>query len=74
MEAYHDLWVISDAFLKEIVDALHKLRRSWAKKKPPVKMYIFQEFNISSHYATSGISNVINRFLNAFVEALNTRA
>ena len=60
--------------MKEIIDALHKLRRSWAKKKPPVKMYIFQEFNISSHFATSGISNIINRFLNAFVEALNTCA
>ena len=75
VEAYHDIWVVGDLFLKETADALFGLRRSASAANKPANIhYLFKYFNVSTHHNTSGISNVVNRFLNAFVEPLNTRA
>ena len=73
LEAYHDLWIIGDQFLKEIIDTLFTLRSKGAAMKPLKIPYLFSEFNVSAYYTTSRISNIINKFLFSFVEGLNTR-
>ena len=66
--------MIGDAFLKETLDAFYALRRTVLAAKKPVNIpYLLKQFNVSGHYMTSGIANIINRFINALVELLNKR-
>ena len=65
--------MVGDQFLRNNKDALFQLRWSGMQCNPRSVPYMFQEFNISTYYVTSEISNIITRFMNAFVEALNEK-
>ena len=71
IEAYHDLWVIGDDFLRETIDELFSLRKTVRSRAS--YPYIFKNFNVRGYYVTSGITNIICRVTHALVEALNER-
>ena len=58
--------------MKEIQDSLFAMKRSaLSRSKPDSVPFLLKHFNAHVFYNTSNISNVISRFTNAFVEALN---
>ena len=63
--------MVSDRFLKDAHDSLFAIRRAGARKKPKVILYVFQQSNVKVFYPNEGITNVICRFINALVDALN---
>ena len=65
---------MGDQFLKDIQDLLFAIRHAGALKKPKIIPYVFQQFNVRVFYPNDGISNVICRFINALVDALNNHA
>ena len=74
VEAYHDVWVLGDTFLKETVNSLIALNNSASSKHctPP---YLFQQYNVKPFYnvkisAARGLACLLNPLL----EALNEQA
>ena len=71
IKAYHSTWIIGDHFLKESLQALFDMRNAAVQSDKP-QPYLFKHYNVLGHYlTTAGINNVITRFLNGFIEALN---
>ena len=72
MSAANDLWFVGDTFLAEIYHALSNLKHKavTGKKQLP---YICEYYNISSYMAPPNAVNkeVLSRFVNALVKALN---
>ena len=80
MEAFHDIWVVGDEFIKDSVATIQTLGWLTLQKRPvqqstgppPNKMFLFNNFNVLTYYcslATRGL----NRLLYPFVDALNAR-
>ena len=68
---YHSIWIIGDHFLKEALQPLFDMRNHTVKQDKLLP-YLFRHYNVSGHHPTSAaVHNVITRFLNTFVEALN---
>ena len=59
--------------MKEILEQLFAIKKKGAQSKPKTIPYIFKNFNVSGYYANFGITNIINVFMHALVEALNGR-
>ena len=66
-----DIWFLGDTFLKDTIDALFAMKKAAVIIKQP-KPYIFNYFNISGHYVTtgSGIKGVA-WLLNPLIHGLN---
>ena len=69
-EAYHDLWIVGDTFLKETSSDLYDLQDKASQKQQPVP-FIFKYFNVRGFYTNKGVRSGINRLLDPLVEALN---
>ena len=86
MEAYHNIWIVADTFLKDCAGSLKILNSSAiassdfkllnnkavATKQVKNKLFIHQNFNISIQYAGLVVRGV-NRLLYPFTELLNIR-
>ena len=74
IQALNDVWLIGDAFLKEIFPILQglKTQKIMLKKPPP---YIYEYFNTFGFITCNGTSqrNILARLLNALIEAFNRR-
>ena len=71
MLAKEDLWFIGDAFLKDSIDALFALKTSAVLKKQG-KPYIFNHFNVSGHYVSTGSAiRGLARYMNPLIHGLN---
>ena len=68
IRAKEDIWFIGDTFLKDTIDALFAMKKAVVIIKQP-KPYIFNYFNISSHYIRG-----IARLLNPLIHGLNEEA
>ena len=71
LAAAKDVWFIGDTVLHDTFFTLANMRREAKinKREPP---YLYGQYNISAfHMAKSMISNVLTRFCNSFIEAMN---
>ena len=74
VEAYHDVWVLGDTFLKETVNSLIALNNSASSKNctPP---YLFQQYNVKPFYnVKTSAARGLACLLNPLLEALNEQA
>ena len=72
MEAYRSAWIIGDHFVRDTIQALYDMRNKAIASDQP-QPFIFKHFNIHGFYTTaSGVQNVTNRLIYAFIDALNT--
>ena len=57
--------------MKSSIQTLYDMRKLAIKMNQP-QPYLFQQYNVTGFYPTTiGIKNMVNRFLYAFVDALN---
>ena len=83
---YHDVWVLSDEFIKDANPSLKTLGRLTLQKsnitaetnsatvnpQPKANMFLYKNFNVHTFYANLSTRG-LNRYIFPFVEALNAR-
>ena len=74
MEAFHDLWIIGDVFLKDTINSLVVMCNAAKSNKKLPMPYLYQQFNVLAYHNTrSSTFKDIARQLNPLLEALNER-
>ena len=69
VEAFYDVWLIGDTFMKDTIGSLHALKKaSQARNRP--SPFLFQEFNVRDYYAGAAYTGIA-RMLHAIVQAMN---
>ena len=71
LEAFHDIWIAGDEFVRETQAELYALRRKAILKNSPLP-YIFAHFNVRAFYTNTGLRTDINKLIDPLVEVLNT--
>ena len=49
LETYFDLWLVGDAFFKDMLNGLHALREA-ANQRGQQKLYLHDKFNVKEYY------------------------
>ena len=74
VEAFHDLWVIGDVFLKDTINTLKAFKNASKANRKLSPPYMYQHFNVLEyHNMTSSALKGIACQLNLLIEALNER-
>ena len=74
VEAFHDLWIIKDVFLKDTINSLISLHNAAKVNKKLSTPYIYKHYNVLPYHVTrSSALKGLARQLNPLLEALNER-
>ena len=72
VEAYEDVWITRDVFVKDTANALVALRQAVKINKKLQTPYLYQHFNVIPYHNTnSAAMRGIARQINPLIEALN---
>ena len=68
VRAIHDVWLLGETFLKEVIGALHSLHT--AAKVKNTSLYLFQHFNVLDGQPSFSMTG-LNRWLSPLVGMIN---
>ena len=71
VEAYQDIWLVGDTFLKDIIRSLQSMKASANRTSGKETLFIYQEFNVKHYYSNSAAYKAVARIVNAVIDGIN---